>query len=46
MFDEQKTHQDPRRAEKPPHVRSHTPAGVVQEVYALSLGHYTLRGQE
>lgn len=43
VFDEQKTHQDPRRAEKPTHLRSQTPAGVVQEVYALSLGHYLTR---
>jgi hypothetical protein len=43
VFDEQKTHQDPRRAEKPTHLRSQTPAGVVQEVYALSLGHYVTR---
>jgi Insertion element 4 transposase N-terminal/Transposase DDE domain len=42
-FDEQKTHQDPRRAGKPTHLRSETPLGVVQEVYALSLGHYVTR---
>jgi hypothetical protein len=42
-FDEQKTHQDPRRPGKPAHLRSETPAGVVQEVYALSLGHYLTR---
>jgi len=42
-FDEQKTHQDPRRAEKPTHVRSETPAGVRQELYALSLGHFVVR---
>jgi hypothetical protein len=43
VYDEQKTHQDPRRAEKPTHLRSHSPAGVVQEAYALSLGHYLTR---
>ena len=32
-FDEQKTHQDPRRATKPAQLRSETPAGVIQEVY-------------
>lgn len=44
VYDEQKTHQDPRRATKPAHLRSQTPAGVVQEVYALSLGHWVTRG--
>jgi hypothetical protein len=43
VFDEQKTHQDPRRATKPAHLRSATPAGVIQEVYAVSLGHYVTR---
>jgi hypothetical protein len=43
MNDEQKTHQDPRRAEKPAHLRSETPAGVRQELYALSLGHFVVR---
>jgi hypothetical protein len=43
VFDEQKTHQDPRRAEKPTHLRSQTPAGVEQELYALSLGHFVVR---
>ena len=44
VYDEQKTHQDPRRATKPAHLRSETPAGVIQEIYALSLGHFvTLR---
>jgi hypothetical protein len=42
-FDEQKTHQDPRRPTKPAHLRSESPVGVVQEVYALSLGHYVTR---
>jgi hypothetical protein len=43
VYDEGKTHQDPRRASKPAHLRSETPAGVMQEVYALSLGHYVTR---
>jgi transposase IS4-like protein/DDE family transposase len=43
VYDEQKTHQDPRRATKPAHLRSETPAGVIQEVYALSLGHFVAR---
>jgi hypothetical protein len=43
VYDEQKTHQDPRRATKPAQVRSETPAGVVQEIHALSLGHYVTR---
>lgn len=43
VFDEQKTHQHPRRVEKPAHVRSETPAGVKQEFYALSLAHFVLR---
>jgi hypothetical protein len=42
-FDEQKTHQDPRRATKPAHLRSETPAGVIEEIYALSLGHFVIR---
>ena len=42
-FDEQKTHQDPRRATKPAQLRSETPAGVIQEVYALSLGNFVIR---
>jgi hypothetical protein len=42
-MDEAKTHQDPRRAEKPTHLRSQTPEGVRQELYALSLGHYVTR---
>jgi hypothetical protein len=44
VFDEQKTHQTPRRATKTAHLRSETPLGVLQEVYALSLGHYAVRG--
>jgi hypothetical protein len=43
VFDEQKTHQDPRRATKPAQLRSETPAGVIQEAYALSLGHFVIR---
>jgi Insertion element 4 transposase N-terminal/Transposase DDE domain len=43
VYDEQKTHQDPRRATKPAQVRSETPLGVLQEVYALSLGHFVVR---
>jgi hypothetical protein len=42
-FDEQKTHQDPRRAGKPANLRSETPQGVWQELYALSLGHFVTR---
>ena len=42
-YDEQKTHQDPRRATKPAHLRSETPGGVVQEMYALSLAHFVIR---
>lgn len=43
VYDEQKTHQAPRLAGKAAQVRSETPAGVVQELYALSLGHYVTR---
>jgi hypothetical protein len=43
VYDEQKTHQDPRRPTKPANLRSETPAGVIQEVYALSLGHFVVR---
>jgi hypothetical protein len=43
VFDEQKTHQDPPRASKPTHLRSETPAGVFQEIYALSLAHFVIR---
>jgi Insertion element 4 transposase N-terminal/Transposase DDE domain len=43
VFDEQKTHHDPRRATKPAALRSETPAGVIQEIYALSLGHFVIR---
>jgi hypothetical protein len=40
MIDEQKTHHDPVRPGKPAQLRSGTPAGVLQELYAMSLGHY------
>jgi hypothetical protein len=43
VLDEQKTHLDPRRPGKPTHLRSQTPAGVEQEMYALSLGHFVVR---
>lgn len=43
VFDEQKTHQDPRRASKAAHLRSETPEGVRQEVLALSLAHFVTR---
>jgi len=43
VFDEQKTHQDPVRPGKAAHLRSETPAGVRQEVLALSLGHFVTR---
>jgi Transposase DDE domain/Insertion element 4 transposase N-terminal len=43
VYDEQKTHHDPRRATKPANLRSETPLGVMQELYALSLGHFVVR---
>ena len=43
VYDEHKTHLDPRRAEKPTHLRSETPAGVRQELDALSPGHFVVR---
>jgi hypothetical protein len=43
VFDEQKTHLDPRHAGKAAHFRSQTPEGVEQELYALSLGHFVVR---
>jgi transposase IS4-like protein/DDE family transposase len=43
MYDEQKTHQAPRHASKPAHLRSETPLGVYQEMYALSLAHFVTR---
>ena len=42
-FDEQKTQQTPPRATKLAHLRSETPRGVIQEIYALSIGHYFTR---
>jgi hypothetical protein len=42
-YDEQKTHQAPRQPGKEAQLRSETPAGVVQEVHALALGHYVTR---
>jgi hypothetical protein len=43
VFDEQKTHQDPRRAEKTTNLRSETTDGLRQELYALSLAHFVIR---
>lgn len=43
VFDEQKTHQDPCRAEKTTNLRSETVDGIQQELYALSLGHFVVR---
>ena len=43
VYDEQKTHQDPVRPGKAAQLRSETPAGVRQEVLALSLGHFVVR---
>ena len=43
MNDEQKTHPDPRRPHKLTHLRSETPAGVVQELLGLSLAHFVIR---
>jgi hypothetical protein len=43
VFDEQKTHQAPKTVEKPTHLRSRTPLGVMQEIYALAIGHYATR---
>jgi hypothetical protein len=42
-FGEQKTHLAGRAPGKPAHLRSETPAGVVQEMYALAVGHYVAR---
>lgn len=39
VFDERKTHHDPVRPGKPAQLRGGTPAGVVQELHAPSLGH-------
>lgn len=43
VFDEQKTHQNPWRVSKSANLRSQTPLGVLQELYALSLGHFVVR---
>jgi hypothetical protein len=43
VLDEQKTHQAPRCAGKAAQLRSATPEGVLQELYALSLGHFVVR---
>jgi hypothetical protein len=43
MYDEQKTHQDPVRAEKVANFRSETTDGLKQEIYALSLAHFVTR---
>ena len=43
VFDEQKTHQDPCRAEKTTNMRSETSDGLRQELYALSLAHFVTR---
>jgi DDE family transposase/transposase IS4-like protein len=43
VYDEQKTHLAPRCPGKEAQVRSETPAGVVQELYALSVAHYVVR---
>lgn len=43
VYDEQKTHLDPKRPTKPTHLRSQTPEGVHQEMYALSIAHFTIR---
>src|SRR5207244_6572858 len=43
VFDEQKRHEDPRRTTKPAQLRSETPAGVIQEIYAGSLGQLVRR---
>jgi hypothetical protein len=43
VFDEQKTHQDPIRAEKTTNFRSKTSDGLKQEIYAVSLAHFVTR---
>jgi Insertion element 4 transposase N-terminal/Transposase DDE domain len=43
VYDEQKTHQNPWRVTKSADLRSQTPAGVLQELYALSIGHFVVR---
>lgn len=42
-LDEQKTHQAPWGVTKPANLKSETPLGVLQEMYALSIGHYVMR---
>jgi hypothetical protein len=42
-YDEQKVHQDSPRVGKPAHLRSESPEGVIQELYALSLSHFVVR---
>jgi hypothetical protein len=43
VYDEQKTHQNPWRVTKSSDLRSETPRGVIQELYALSIGHFVIR---
>lgn len=43
VFDEQKTHQDPLRAEKTTNLRSETVDGIRQELYAISIAHFIIR---
>jgi hypothetical protein len=43
VYDEQKTHQNPWRVTKSADLRSQTPQGVLQELSALSLGHFVVR---
>jgi hypothetical protein len=43
VFDEQKTHQNPRQPGKEAHFRSQTPEGVEQELYAVSVAHFVVR---
>jgi transposase IS4-like protein/DDE family transposase len=43
VYDEQKTHQNPWRVTKSADLRSQTPLGVLQELYALSIGHFVVR---
>jgi hypothetical protein len=43
VFDEQKTHQDPCRAEKTANFRSETTDGLTQEMYALAIAHFVIR---
>jgi len=43
VYDEQKTHQDPCRAEKTTNFRSETTDGLKQELYAMSLAHFVVR---